>query len=577
LANLLILRISGSDIYYYTIFPISFNYRYFISPLNYVIIIRFMHKIKTQKLLVSIFCLVLAVMSVLASTASDIFAATTTPATINYQGRLLDSSNNPLAGNYTFRFSIWNTADWVAGDTTGGGAINVGSVGYAGWQETHAVTTDTFGLFNMALGDTTPIPNFTAGTHKNLQVEVKPAASPDTSYEILDPAGTLADVNDRKPINNQPYAVNADYLDNAEIGTNAGNIAVLGVGNVFPTSTIPGGTNANNFILDNDNTGGDVTLQFGALLNESLTWDSLNSRFNLSDDLNISGGLTANGNINFSAASEFHIREVADEAFATCTTIKELVLDTTENKIYVCTAIGSPGSWVSSVPAAGDMEAVYAADADKTLTTGNNNFTVNSGTGDFIVTSNDWSVDAAGNATFAGTVNGVNLSSIPFSNLATRVKKASFAPNFDGATSDTVGGANKGTLKLETDGATKQNYYQWTTVQAAMQDIDVVLSASLPLDFVSFTATPINLFYKTSNGVIGTNKVDVTAFDTTGAAIALVGGTSLANAAWTNAPITFGGAPTFTAGQPITIRIKLSTTSAGFARVSDLVLNYNGR
>jgi hypothetical protein len=471
-ANPLIMRIKVQNNYYYTIFIIFFNYRYFISPPKYVIIFRFMHKkIETKKLLASIFCLTLAVISVLASTTSSIFAATTTPATINYQGRLLDSSNNPLAGNYTFRFSIWNTAGWVAGDTTGGGAINVGSAGYAGWQETHTVTTDTFGLFNMALGDTTPIPNFTVSAHNHLQVEVKPAASPDTSYEILDPSGTLGDGNDRKPINNQPYAVNADYIDNAEIGTGAGNIATLGAGNVFPISTIPGGTNADTFTLDSDNSaGGPVALQFGALLSKILSYIPASSWFNFNDNVNIQGNLTT-----------------------------------------------------------------------------------------------------------TGTINGINLSSIPFSNLATRVKQATFAPDFAGATSDTVGGANKGTLRLETDGATKQNYYQWTTDQATIQDIDVVLSVSLPLDFVSFTATPITLLYKTSDGVITTNKVDVTAFDTTGAPITLAGGSNLANPTWTNAPITFGGAPTFTAGEPITIRIKLSATNAGFARVSDLVLNYNGR
>ena len=401
-------------------------------------------------------------------------AATTTPSTINYQGRLLNSSNIPLTGNYTFRFSIWNSADWQASDTTGAGAIDGTSVRYAGWQEAQSVTTDTYGLFNMNLGSTTPFPSFDANTHKYLQVEVKPAGDPDTSYEILDVQGTLADAIDRKPIENQAYAQNADTIDNKEPGTSAGSIPVLDGSALIPVSEIPGATNANSFILDNDNNaGGPVILQFGATLAKQLSYVPASNWFNFNDNVNIQGNLTT-----------------------------------------------------------------------------------------------------------TGTINGVNLSSIPFSNLATRTKGLGFAPDYAGASIDRVGGFNMGTLNLgfeDLGGSTKRSYYNWSTQQVAIQNIDVVLSLQLPMDFVSFTATPINLLYKTNDGVTTTNKVDVTIYDTAGASVSLTGGSNLANTSWTNAAITFGGTPTFTAGQTVTIRIKLSSTNAGFAKISDLIINYNGR
>jgi hypothetical protein len=58
-------------------------------------------------------------------------------------------------------------------------------------------------------------------------------------------------------------------------------------------------------------------------------------------------GFTSDGIINFSGSSSFRMREVADEAFANCTYINELVLDTTENIIYVCITPGTPptGVW----------------------------------------------------------------------------------------------------------------------------------------------------------------------------------------------------------------------------------------
>lgn len=57
------------------------------------------------------------------------------------------------------------------------------------------------------------------------------------------------------------------------------------------TQNTDAGTTSNSFILDTDNTVGDVYLQFGTTLNERLRWDSANSRFNLTDNLYLNGTL----------------------------------------------------------------------------------------------------------------------------------------------------------------------------------------------------------------------------------------------------------------------------------------------
>lgn len=49
-----------------------------------------------------------------------------------------------------------------------------------------------------------------------------------------------------------------------------------------------------------------------------------------------------------------------------------------------------------------DFETVYATDADNSLVTGNSAFTINTGSSDFIITSNNWSVDASGNLSTSG-------------------------------------------------------------------------------------------------------------------------------------------------------------------------------
>ncbi len=445
-----------------------------------------MHKIKKYKLLAPIFALVLATASVLISTSGILKAATTTPATINYQGRLLNSSNNPLGGNYTFRFSLWNSADWQAADTLAGGAINVASPRYAGWQEVHNATTGTFGLFNMSLGSTTVFPNFTAGTHDFLQVEVKLTGQPDTAYEILDPQGAIADLIDRKTIHDQAYAENADTVDNREVGTNAGDLAILDAGGVFGINFMPSGTNADIWQIDtNDNAaGGIVQLSFGsALLNQILSYDpngvaAADGWFNFSDDVNIQGNLTT-----------------------------------------------------------------------------------------------------------TGTVNGVNLASIPFTNLAVRNKAVNLKPHFPGAVAEGLGGgSHRGKIQshfVDTDGAgapNNFNYYQWTTKQPAIQDYDIVVRWRLPDDFTAWQATPIVFRYKTNNVNLANNRLDVTMEDSLGQNIGtLAGNSGLASATFTTTNIGFGGGGIFIAGSEITIYIKMSATNAGGAYVSDLAFNYIGR
>jgi len=447
-----------------------------------------MHKIKKHKFLAPILASVFAVLTVLSSTAVNLLAATTTPTTINYQGRLLDSANTPLSGNYTLRFSLWQSADWVAGDTLAGGGVNTGSATYAGWNEAYTVTTGAFGLFNISLGSNAlnPLPNFDANTHKFLQVEVKATGQPDTSYEILDPQGTTADAVDRKTINDQAYAENADTIDNVEVGTSAGDLAVLGAGNIFGINFMPAGTDQDIWQVDaNDNApGGVVQLSFGsALLNQILSYDpngvgAGDGWFNFSDDVNIQGNLTT-----------------------------------------------------------------------------------------------------------TGTVNGVNLSSIPFTNLATRTETVRLKPHFPGAVAEAIGGgSHRGKIQshfVDTDGNGGPNnysYYEWTTKQGAMNDYDIVVRWRLPDDFVSWQATPIVFRYKTLTANVAQNKLDVSIDDTTGTNIAgLTGGANLVNNAWTTTNIGFGGGGTFTAGSEITIYIKMSATSAGSAFVGDFAFNYNGR
>ena len=107
---------------------------------------------------------------------------------------------------------------------------------------------------------------------------------------------------------------------------------------ITPNTTISGALDAN----------GQVDLGDGG---DTVSITSSDWTIGATGDMAGIGSITADGDIDFSGSSEFHIREVTDiTALAedACTTVGEIVLDLTTDGIYVCTATGDPGTWQSA-------------------------------------------------------------------------------------------------------------------------------------------------------------------------------------------------------------------------------------
>lgn len=118
-----------------------------------------------------------------------------------------------------------------------------------------------------------------------------------TANGTLDANGvvTLGDGADNVVIDSNDWDVSSAGVASGFTGiTSTGTIDFNGASNII----IPH-TESNTFVLDNDNTGGNVTLQFGLSLAESLVWDNASSEFDLSDDLNVTGGLIVSSDIDF--------------------------------------------------------------------------------------------------------------------------------------------------------------------------------------------------------------------------------------------------------------------------------------
>lgn len=230
---------------------------------------------------------------------------TTAPYKVTYTAKLTNAGGTPVTTAQSVRFSLWTDADWDGGDIDGLGDINTLSAGYAGWQETHTVTPNSEGIFSVELGSINNFPNFTLATHTYLEVDVKPSASANAAFEVLDPDGNTGNLTDRKSFNSSPYAVNADTVDNRDADNSANNIPVLdGLGKLV-YGVIPDAVSADTFTLDVDNNAPSniITLQFGNAIAEYLRWNDITDRFEFSDDVNIDGDLVFTGTGNITGAT----------------------------------------------------------------------------------------------------------------------------------------------------------------------------------------------------------------------------------------------------------------------------------
>lgn len=125
-------------------------------------------------------------------------AATSAPPRIlSFQGRLTDSSNNPITKDTSILFSIYN-------DENASGAASL-------WQETNAVKPDSDGVFSTFLGKNTPIPDTIFSQNPKLFLGITVGNSPE-----LRPRQQLATV---------PFASNAETLQGLEPITNSTKVS----------------------------------------------------------------------------------------------------------------------------------------------------------------------------------------------------------------------------------------------------------------------------------------------------------------------------------------------------------------
>jgi hypothetical protein len=188
-------------------------------------------------------------------------------------------------------------------------------------------------------------------------------------------------------------------------------------------------------------------------------------------------------------------------------------------------------------------------------------------------------------STFTGTLvvgsagNTVTLSAtgIVLSGNARNAKVIRLPAEYAGAVLDTgATGNNTGTMTSGYDQSNRMNYYKWTTTQVSNQTYDVVVQVPIPKDFDSWNTNPVQLTVYTSDTTNGTVTVQV--IKPSGSAdsnfTSFQSATPGSTSTWTVKSFTALDASGYTAGDYLTIRIRMQSPTSGDIRIGNLLLNY---
>lgn len=464
-------------------------------------------------------------------------AATTVPQQLIFHGDLANNVGGPLSGTYTFRLSLWSSADFDAGTDTNGTDIDVTSPNYLGWQEVHTYSVVN-GKFALDMGSITPFPNNIFNQPATfLQVEVGNSIS---TLELID--SHPDPLIDRSQFFSVPYAFNADKIDWKDVGYGADEIPYLDANGQLPISTIPGGTNEDSFTINNDGNG--ASLQFGNNIANKISyifgsdvWDFAAKRIT-----NILAPTNAND-----AATKSYV----------------------DTQIGIAVGGGSPITGVDGN--------VFSLDQDESATAADT-FTLEFGG----ATGNSLSWDGAesqfefnnnlevtGNLIVTGNINGVPI--------GLRELHAVYSPFFKNAVFEADGTDNQGSMydAIILDGFAKKNTLRWITRSNTLQDFNIQIRHTLPQNFKNFVGTnAVSVSYQTE-GTAADALMDIViekeGFDTDDLSGAGIG---LHNNNYTTTDLSLSGGETWNAGDVMLITLKPYSKDSNNVYIGDVKLKY---
>ena len=182
---------------------------------------------------------------------------------------------------------------------------------------------------------------------------------------------------------------------------------------------------------------------------------------------------------------------------------------------------------------------------------------------------------SAGQVVIGSSGNTITLSSsgVSLAGTARKTKTLLITPEYPNSVLDAGSGSNNtGTMTSGYDMTNRMNYYKWTTSQVTNQSYDVVAQIPIPSDFSAWSGS-ISVKSYTSNTTNGT--ITLAAIDSAGTTQCnFVSATPGSTSTWTATSNCTLSAGTYTAGDYITLRIRLQAPTSGDTRVGNISLSY---
>jgi hypothetical protein len=364
----------------------------------------------------------------------------TTPSTADFEGVYgadgdhdLNTSNGAFTintGSGALSFTSTNAAGVSINDSnagpvnigtgTGTGTVTIGGTGTQAIDVGDGAGAKTVGLGSSNTTSTTNLLSGSGGLNLNASNNQATNINTGTSTGAVNigTGATAQAVHVGDGAGVKTVTVGSTNTTSATTITSGSTAGVLNVNNNNGTAVTNIGTGTTSGAVNVGTGAGNVTVG-----NSTGTVGITSNNWNVSTAGVASGltGVTSTGAVNFSGSSAMRLRESANpNTSAACATLNEVIINTTSNSLMVCTTTGAAGSavWTApapSVPTGGsnpgtcsvgqlffntgsstlqvctasntwstagpqDFESVYAKDADHTLTTTNNPFTIAAGT-----------------------------------------------------------------------------------------------------------------------------------------------------------------------------------------------------
>jgi hypothetical protein len=198
-----------------------------------------------------------------------------------------------------------------------------------------------------------------------------------------------------------------------------------------------------------------------------------------------------------------------------------------------------------------------------------------------IIAANSQSVDIFQIKDFSGNVlvRSSSTGELVFEGAARHTKKVHLYAEYAGSVLDPGSGANNsGTMTSGLDLTNRMNYYKWTTSSGSNQNYDVVVQVPIPTDFSTWASNPLAISAWTSDTTNGTLTLEARDSTGTGVICNFVAVTPGTASTWsTNTTACTLGSGTYTAGDYMTLRIRMQSPTSGDTRLGNITLNYLSR